>query len=100
MATGTIIFWKSRLRATSIRPHGHDLRPGGAGWDRYRRVLEKFDHKNLNLDMENFRTLVPTTENLCLEIYRLLRDPLEQAGKAAGLMLAPRAPGRNQLEFI
>ena len=35
-----------------------------------RRVLDKFDHKNLNLDMENFRALVPTTENLCLEIYQ------------------------------
>jgi 6-pyruvoyltetrahydropterin/6-carboxytetrahydropterin synthase len=57
------------------------------------RVLEKLDHKNLNLDMENFRTQVPTTENLCLEIYRLLRDPLEQAGAARGLRL-----GRVRLE--
>jgi 6-pyruvoyltetrahydropterin/6-carboxytetrahydropterin synthase len=52
------------------------------------RVLEKLDHKNLNLDMENFRTQVPTTENLCLEIYKLLRDPLEQAGGVRGLFLA------------
>jgi 6-pyruvoyltetrahydropterin/6-carboxytetrahydropterin synthase len=51
------------------------------------RVLEKLDHKNLNLDMENFRTQVPTTENLCLEIYELLRDPLEEAGAARGLQL-------------
>ena len=50
-------------------------------------VLEKFDHKNLNLDMENFRTQVPTTENLCREIYKLLRDPLEQAGANRGLRL-------------
>ena len=47
------------------------------------RVLDKFDHKNLNLDMENFRTQVPTTENLCLEIYRLLRAPLEDRGRGA-----------------
>jgi len=52
------------------------------------RVLDKFDHKNLNLDMENFRTLVPTTENLCLEIYRLLRGPLEDAGAERGLQLS------------
>jgi 6-pyruvoyltetrahydropterin/6-carboxytetrahydropterin synthase len=51
------------------------------------RVIEKLDHKNLNLDMENFRTRVPTTENLCLEIYKLLRDPLEQAGAVRGLQL-------------
>jgi 6-pyruvoyltetrahydropterin/6-carboxytetrahydropterin synthase len=51
------------------------------------RVLEKFDHKNLNLDTENFRTLVPTTENLCVEIYKLLRQPLEEAGGKRGLEL-------------
>jgi 6-pyruvoyltetrahydropterin/6-carboxytetrahydropterin synthase len=52
------------------------------------RVLDKLDHKNLNLDMDNFRTLVPTTENLCLEIYRLLREPLESAGAESGLQLS------------
>jgi 6-pyruvoyltetrahydropterin/6-carboxytetrahydropterin synthase len=51
------------------------------------RVLEKLDHKNLNLDMENFRTQVPTTENLCLEIYELLCTPLEEAGAERGLQL-------------
>jgi 6-pyruvoyltetrahydropterin/6-carboxytetrahydropterin synthase len=51
------------------------------------RVLDKLDHKNLNLDMENFRTQVPTTENLCLEIYNLLRNPLEEAGAKHGLQL-------------
>lgn len=37
-----------------------------------REVLERFDHKHLNLDVDNFSERVPTTENLCLEIYRLL----------------------------
>jgi len=50
-------------------------------------VLEKFDHKNLNLDVENFGTQVPTTENLCLEISKLLRAPLEEAGAERGLQL-------------
>ena len=50
-------------------------------------VLEKFDHKNLNLDTENFRTQIPTTENLCREIYGLLRRPLEEAGAQRGLQL-------------
>ena len=50
-------------------------------------VLEKLDHKNLNLDMENFRTQVPTTENLCLEICQLLRAPMEEAGAERGLQL-------------
>jgi 6-pyruvoyltetrahydropterin/6-carboxytetrahydropterin synthase len=37
-----------------------------------REVLDRFDHKHLNLDVDNFKDRVPTTENLCLEIYRLL----------------------------
>jgi 6-pyruvoyltetrahydropterin/6-carboxytetrahydropterin synthase len=51
------------------------------------RVLDKLDHKNLNLDMDNFQTQVPTTENLCVEIYKLLRAPLEHAGAERGLQL-------------
>jgi 6-pyruvoyltetrahydropterin/6-carboxytetrahydropterin synthase len=39
-------------------------------------VLERFDHTNLNLDVENFRSRVPTTENLCIEIFDLLRPTL------------------------
>src|SRR5208282_1721022 len=50
-------------------------------------VLDKLDHKNLNLDMENFRAQVPTTENLCLEISKLLRTPLEETGAERGLQL-------------
>jgi 6-pyruvoyltetrahydropterin/6-carboxytetrahydropterin synthase len=36
-------------------------------------VLERFDHMHLNFDTGTFRTLAPTTENLCLEIYKLLK---------------------------
>jgi 6-pyruvoyltetrahydropterin/6-carboxytetrahydropterin synthase len=39
-----------------------------------REVIEPFDHKSLNEDVEAFRTRVPTTENLCKEIYRRLKD--------------------------
>ena len=47
-----------------------------------REVLDRFDHKHLNLDVEDFRTRVPTTENLCLAIYNLLaqRFPLSRNG--------------------
>ncbi len=41
------------------------------------RVLERFDHTHLNLDGESFRHLVPTTENLCVEIFGLLRAGIE-----------------------
>jgi 6-pyruvoyltetrahydropterin/6-carboxytetrahydropterin synthase len=39
------------------------------------RVLERFDHTNLNLD-PLFVNRVPTTENLCRAIFVLLRDAL------------------------
>jgi len=38
-----------------------------------REVLESFDHKYLNAEVAAFRERVPTTENLCIEIYNLLR---------------------------
>jgi 6-pyruvoyltetrahydropterin/6-carboxytetrahydropterin synthase len=38
-----------------------------------REVIEGFDHKSLNEDVEVFRSIVPTTENLCREIYQRLK---------------------------
>jgi 6-pyruvoyltetrahydropterin/6-carboxytetrahydropterin synthase len=38
-----------------------------------REVLEPFDHKSLNEDVAAFRATVPTTENLCIEIFRRLK---------------------------
>jgi 6-pyruvoyltetrahydropterin/6-carboxytetrahydropterin synthase len=38
-------------------------------------VLEKFDHKNLNLDVNEFKNLNPTAENIAMVIYTIL-NPL------------------------
>ena len=38
-----------------------------------REVIEAFDHKSLNEDVPEFRATVPTTENLCKEIYRRVK---------------------------
>jgi len=38
-----------------------------------REVLDAFDHRYLNEEVPLFRDRVPTTENLCVEIYRRLR---------------------------
>ena len=38
----------------------------------------RFDHKNLNLDTEEFRELIPTAENICLVIWRILRNHLPE----------------------
>ena len=40
-------------------------------------ILERFDHTHLNLDVPSFKGRVPTTENLCVEIYNLLRHKLD-----------------------
>ena len=40
-------------------------------------VLDKFDHKNLNLDVEDFKDLNPTAENIIKVIYNKLRKKLE-----------------------
>jgi 6-pyruvoyltetrahydropterin/6-carboxytetrahydropterin synthase len=37
-------------------------------------VLEAFDHKSLNEDVAGFEATVPTTENLCIEVYRRLKS--------------------------
>ena len=52
-----------------------------------REVLERFDHKHLNLDVDAFRNLVPTAENLCIEIYKLLRTNLEVSNGARSARL-------------
>jgi 6-pyruvoyltetrahydropterin/6-carboxytetrahydropterin synthase len=38
-----------------------------------REVIEPFDHKYLNEEIAEFRENVPTTENLCIEIFHRLR---------------------------
>ena len=37
----------------------------------------RFDHKNLNLDTEEFKELNPTAENIAVVIYNLLRAEIE-----------------------
>ena len=55
-----------------------------------REIIEPFDHKYLNKDVEVFRDRVPTTENFCIEIFerlkkfpgaRLVRIRLEETGR-------------------
>jgi 6-pyruvoyltetrahydropterin/6-carboxytetrahydropterin synthase len=40
-------------------------------------VHERFDHKNLNLDCPEFKTLNPTGENIVVVIYNLIRLRLD-----------------------
>jgi 6-pyruvoyltetrahydropterin/6-carboxytetrahydropterin synthase len=40
-------------------------------------VLDRFDHKNLNLDTQYFKDLNPTAENIVRVIYELLRSQID-----------------------
>lgn len=40
-------------------------------------VTSKFDHRNLNLDVEEFKNLNPTAENIAVVIYNILRDKID-----------------------
>lgn len=37
-----------------------------------------FDHKNLNLDLPEFKSKVPTAENICILIYEILRKVISE----------------------
>ncbi len=41
-------------------------------------ILERFDHKNLNLDTKEFKNLNPTAENIVVVIYDLLRPHIDE----------------------
>ena len=41
-------------------------------------ICERYDHKNLNLDCEDFFDLIPTAENICVVIWNRLRTKIEQ----------------------
>ena len=40
-------------------------------------VTDKFDHRNLNLDVEEFKNLIPTAENIAVVIYNILRNKID-----------------------
>lgn len=41
-------------------------------------VLSKFDHKNLNLDTEEFKSLIPSAENIAVVIWKILREKIDR----------------------
>lgn len=45
-------------------------------------VVERFDHRNLNLEIEEFRTRIPSVENIAAVIYDLLKPAVAAIGGA------------------
>ncbi len=60
------------------------------------RVLDRFDHKNLNLDTEEFKDLNPSAENIAAVIYNLIRPELESALE---LKIKLHETPRNYVEY-
>jgi 6-pyruvoyltetrahydropterin/6-carboxytetrahydropterin synthase len=60
-----------------------------------REVIEAFDHKSLNEDVPAFRDRVPTTENLCIEIF----ERLKAFPKARLERIRVEETGKNSFEY-
>jgi 6-pyruvoyltetrahydropterin/6-carboxytetrahydropterin synthase len=60
-----------------------------------RQVLEEFDHKSLNDDVPAFQEKVPTTENLCIEIF----GRLQSFPKARIERVRIQETGNNSFEY-
>jgi 6-pyruvoyltetrahydropterin/6-carboxytetrahydropterin synthase len=59
-------------------------------------VLDKLDHKNLNLDTIYFRDKNPTAENIVVVIYEILREKIE---KKFDLKIRLYETDRNFVEY-
>jgi 6-pyruvoyltetrahydropterin/6-carboxytetrahydropterin synthase len=59
-------------------------------------VLKRFDHKNLNLDVAEFKELNPTAENIVIVIYNILRPLISGA---FGLQVRLYETERNFVEY-
>jgi 6-pyruvoyltetrahydropterin/6-carboxytetrahydropterin synthase len=59
-------------------------------------VLERFDHKNLNLDTVEFKEVNPTAENIAIVIYDLVKAKLD---KDLALKITLYETERNFVEY-
>ena len=60
------------------------------------KILDRFDHKNLNLDTEEFSSLNPTAENIAMVIYNILKPELESSLE---LKIKLYETSRNYVEY-
>jgi 6-pyruvoyltetrahydropterin/6-carboxytetrahydropterin synthase len=59
-------------------------------------VIQRFDHKNLNLDVEEFRNLNPTAENIAITIWNIIRNKIDDRFKLSVILYETE---RNFVEF-
>jgi len=51
-----------------------------------RRIIEKCDHKNLNLDVDFLEGIIPSTENLVKAFFNEIEDEVKEACKSRGML--------------
>lgn len=59
-------------------------------------VLDLFDHRNLNLDVPEFRNINPTAENIAIVIYNKLRPHIDKSNE---LKITLYETPRNFVEY-
>ncbi len=59
-------------------------------------IIEKFDHKNLNLDVIEFKELNPTAENIAITIYNILKEKIDTKYE---LKIVLYETARNYVEY-
>lgn len=59
-------------------------------------ITDKFDHKNLNLQTEEFKTLIPSAENMAVVFYNILKV---QLGDNYELKIVLYETERNFVEY-
>jgi 6-pyruvoyltetrahydropterin/6-carboxytetrahydropterin synthase len=60
------------------------------------KILNRFDHKNLNVDVKEFESLNPTVENIAMVIYNILKPELETSLE---LKIKLYETARNYVEY-
>ncbi len=61
-----------------------------------REVEDRFDHKNLNLDTDEFKDLNPTAENIVIVIWNKLRSHIDESKELSVILYETE---RNFVEY-
>ncbi len=59
-------------------------------------IIERLDHRNLNLDVEEFRELNPSAENIAIVIWRILREKINLSYELGVILYETE---RNYVEY-
>ena len=59
-------------------------------------IIKRYDHKNLNLDVEDFKSKNPTAENIAIAIWNILRAKIDSK---LGLKIVLYETERNFIEY-